>query len=81
MANGKRKKFTLSQKLIYHSDRFQNPEKYGLSYNSLKYVYSKGYIYGKERIHSYSKSYAEKDHGKRGAYIFKIGFRNGFRDR
>lgn len=74
------KKFTEREKTIYHYDRFQNPQKYGLSNKSLKFIYSKGYVYGKERMNWYIR-FAEKDHGKKGAYIFRNGFRNGFKDR
>lgn len=73
------KKYTASEKLMYHSDRALHPNKYGVAFNSPKNTYSEGFYDGANRMPSDVKV-IRKLYGAKAAYAYIIGRRNGMKN-
>ena len=73
------KKFTVSQRRMYHSDRALHPDKYGVAFNSPKHTYSQGFYDGANGMPS-DVTAIRKLHGNKAAYAYNIGRRNGIKN-
>ena len=73
------KKYTASEKRMYHSDRALHPNKYGVAFNSPKHTYSQGFYDG---VHNNPSDMMtiKTLYGKKAACAYNIGRRNGMKN-
>ena len=73
------KKFTVSQRRMYHSDRALHPDKYGVAFNSPKHTYSQGFYDGANGMPT-DVTAIRKLHGNKSAYAYSIGRKMGMKN-
>ena len=76
MAN-KNKRFSITERYIYHSSRDRSPVKFGIKKGSSKNCYSAGFA---DAFHQSNNSNAiKKEFGKRSSKAYDFGYKRGIK--